>query len=202
MQVYSVTSAPAAEPLVRADIKNYLKVPSTVTTDDDLIDDLITEAREFVERMTSRALITQTITEYWDEFPTSKDREPRVLFPTVAPVQSVTSVSYIAEGDTPASYTTWASSNYTLDAISGGRGTGPARIVKNPLIGWPDVEDYYNAVKVVYVAGYGASGSSVPGPLLTAMRRLIGIWYYGRDNRNLNDYEVVAALLNPYKVYK
>lgn len=202
MSIWSVTSAPAAEPLIRADIKNYLKVPSTVTTDDDLIDDLITEAREYVERMTGRALITQTITEYLDDWPAERNNS-RIIYPSVAPVQSVTSISYVPDGGTPASYTVWAGTNYTLDNISGLKGIGPARIYKNPDVDWPDMEDeYFNKVKVVYVAGYGASGASVPGALKLAMRRLIGIWYYGRDNRNLNDYEVVAALLNPYKVNK
>ena len=200
MANWSVTSAPAAEPLIRADIKNYLKVPSTVTTDDDLIDSLITEAREYVERMTSRALITQTITEYWDAWPLATDKTPRILYPSVAPLQSVTSISYIADGDTPDTYTTWAATNYTVDSISGLKGTNPARIFRNPDVDWPTLADYINAVKSVYLVGYGASGASVPGVFKTAMRRLIGIWYYGRDNRNLNDYDVVAALLNPYKV--
>lgn len=199
---YHVTTAPAAEPLVRADIKNYLKVPLTVTTDDDLIDDLITEARQYVERVTSRALITQTITEYWDRFPTAKDKDERVLEPSVGPVQSVTSVAYIPEDGTPAAYTTWADTNYTLDSISGQRGIGPARIVKNPATTWPEIEEYYNSVKVVYVAGYGAAGSSVPGPLLAAMRRLIGMWYYGRKGSVSEDFEIIKDLLNPYKLNK
>lgn len=202
MSIWSVTSAPAAEPLARAYVKNWLKVPASVTTDDDLVDDLIKEAREFVERMTGRALITQTITEYWDEWPNERSNS-RIIYPTVAPLQSVTSISYVADGGTPAAYTTWASTNYTVDAVSGGKFPGPARVYRNPDVDWPDLEDdYLNRIKMEYVVGYGASGASVPGPLKMAMLRLIGIWYYGRDNRNMNDYEVVAALLNPYKVHK
>lgn len=201
--IWSVTSAPAAEPLTRTEMKNYLKVPSTVTADDDLIDSLILEARQFVERMTARALITQTITQYWDNWPDGKNNsDPRVILPHVAPLQSVISLSYIASGDTPASYTTWASTNYTVDNISGLTGSGPARIVKNPGVSWPDLAEYYNAVKLVHLVGYGASASAVPAPLLTAMRRLVGAWCYGRKGSFKDDAEMIQDLINPYKVHK
>ena len=184
-------------------MKNYLKVPSTVTADDDLIDSLILEARQFVERMTARALITQTITQYWDNWPDGKNNSDlRVILPHIAPLQSVTSVSYITSDGTPASYTPWADTNYTVDIISGLTGFGPARIVKNPDKSWPDLAEYYNAVKVVYVAGYGASASAVPAPLLTAMRRLVGAWYYGRKGSFKDDADMIQDLINPYKVHK
>lgn len=199
---YHVTSAPAAEPLLLEDIKNYLKVSASVTADDDLIEGLISEARQYVERVTSRALITQTITEYWDVFPTIKDRDARVIFPSVGPVSSVTSVAYVPEDGNPDSYTTLSDSIYRVDSISGQRGFGQARIVLNPGGTWPETEGYYNAVKVVYVAGYGASGAAVPGPLLVAMRRLIGMWYYGRKGSMKDDWDAVNDLLNAYKLTK
>lgn len=202
--VWSVTSAPAAEPLLRAYVKNWLKIPSAVTTDDDLVDDLIVAARQFVERHTSRALITQTITEFWDDWPAERTKDPRVLLPTIAPVQGVTSVAYLAEGAaSDTDFTVLGASNYVAELVSGMNAYGGCRIYLAPDVNWPDLEDEYkNRVRVVYVAGYGASGSSVPGMIRQAMLRLIGIWYYGRDDRNMNDYEVVAQLLDPYKVHK
>lgn len=212
MAVWTVSSLPAAEPLTRSEIKNYLKVPSATTADDDLIDSLIKGARQFVERYTSRALITQTITEYFDQFPSVSGRvtdpfESRVIKLHIAPVVSITEasgLSYIATDGTPASYTDWdntANAKYFLDIVSGGIGLGPARICKKKGVDWPSIEEYPNAVKVVYVAGYGASGSYVPAGILTAMRRIIGTWYYHRKTAQ-NEWQDVLDLLSPYRVHK
>src|SRR5688500_5745800 len=67
---------PAIEPMALDDAKKYLRVD---TADDDvLIKTLITAAREWVERYTGQALITQTW-DYWlDHFPheTRRGGEP------------------------------------------------------------------------------------------------------------------------------
>lgn len=205
MAVFQVTSAPAAEPILRTEAKNWLKISSTVTADDDLVDALIKDAREYVERVTGRALITQTITEYWDGFPEASAKHPRVIFPHVAPVQSVTSLAYIATGSTPSTYTVWdntSNAKYWLDSVSGMTGIGPARIIRNSDVEWPEVAEFMNCVRVVYVAGYGASGASVPGPLKEAIKRLVGLWYYGRKGSTMDDFKMVDDLLNPYKVHK
>lgn len=205
MAVWQVTSAPASEPFTTAEMKTYLKVESSVTEDDALIASQIIGARNFVERLTSRALITQTITEYFDDWPTlppnPKTLDSRVLKLHIAPVQSITSISYIAEGADPNTYTTWASSNYFLDAASGANGIGPARICKKKDVDWPTIEPYTNSIKVVYVAGYGASSSSIPASLLSAMRRLCGSWYRFRSGHNDDDI-IVKSLIDPYKVHK
>lgn len=211
MAVWQVTSAPSVEPLTRSEMKNYLKVPSATTADDDLIDDLIVSARQFVERYTSRALIVQTITEYFDAFPVgdrlAKSLDPRVLQLHIAPVVSIsaaTGLAYIPEDGTPDSYTAWdntANAKYFLDIISGSNGIGPARICKRDGIDWPTIEPYANAVKVTYVAGYGAAGSNVPAMIKTAMRRIIGTWYFHRKTAQ-NEWQDVFDLLAPFKVHK
>ena len=208
MAVWSVTSAPASEPLVLSEVKNYLRIASAVTADDAHLTAMIIEAREYVERVTGRALITQTITEYFDAFPAASNVGllSRVIPLYIAPVISIdltTGLSYIATNGTPASYTAWdntANAKYFLDIISGGRGIGPARICKKDGVNWPTIEEYANAVKVVYSAGYGASASNVPGPIKRAMYKLIGQWYYHPEE--VKDFELVADLLNLYKIHK
>lgn len=194
-----VTTVPASEPFSVSEMKNYLKVEASITDDDTLIGQLIQDARFFVERATERALITQTITEYLDTWPYD-EKNPRLIVPNVAPVRSVTHVKYIAEGGTPASLTTWADTNYTLDLISGKNNYGGARIVKNPNIDWPPTADYPNAVEIVYVAGFGTS-AEIPGGLRQAIRRLVSIWYHHRTTFQ-DDYEHVKKLIEPYKVHK
>lgn len=192
-----------------ADVKNYLKIESSVTDDDDLIEVLIKDARLFLERLTARSLLTQTVTEYFDEFP-SLDRastplDVRVIKLHRAPVVSVTSISYVATDGDPGTYTVWDNTGnaaYFLDSISGLNGIGPARICKKKGVDWPTIEPYTNAVKVIYVTGYGAAGTDVPGPILTAMRRLVGAWYYGRKGSFDEDFKAVSDLLKPYQVHK
>lgn len=209
MAVWQVTTPPAAEPLVLDDLRTWLRLPVSFTSEDDLIEDLITDARVFIERHTARALITQTITEYFDEFPSAdratKPLDARIIKLHIAPVVSITSVSYIASDGDPSNYSTWDNTGnaaYFLDNISGANGIGPARICKKKGVTWPEIEAYPNAVKVVYVAGYGASGASVPGPLKKAIYRLVGRWYYGRKGNEKDDFELVSDLLKPYQVHK
>lgn len=207
MAVWQVSTQPGAEPLLLADVKNYLKIESGVTEDDDFITEQIKNARIFVERHLSRGLINQTITEYFDEFPTAeratKALDARIIKLHIAPVNSIDSITYIPTDGTPASYAgTFASSDYFLDNISGLNFTGPARICKKKGVDWPTIEPYTNAVKVIYTVGYGAAGTSVPGPILTAMRRLVGAWYYGRKGSFSDDWNAVKDLLDPYKVHR
>lgn len=195
--------SPSSEPLLLADVKNYLRVPSSVTADDDFIEGLITEAREYVERFTGRALINRAVTEYFDFFPKAGDSNPRVLSLYRGPVSAVTSVSYVPDGGTPDSYTTWdntSNSKYFVDFASGANFPGACRINLRDGVDWPTIEPYVNAVKVVYTAGYGADGSTVPGPLKRAMYRLIGRWYYSPEETD--DNSLVSELLNPYKLHK
>lgn len=61
--------APIAEPLLLADVKNFLKVPSTVTLDDTFIEELIQSAREEVEGETGRSLVNKGYRQSLDSFP-------------------------------------------------------------------------------------------------------------------------------------
>ena len=83
---WKVSTAPSSEPITLAEAKLYLRVDTTA--DDALITALITAARETVERYTSRALVTQTITQVLDCFPGFGFRL------AVHPVQSITSITY------------------------------------------------------------------------------------------------------------
>lgn len=58
-----VIEPPAVEPVSLAEFKKYARVWADLTDDDDLIETLITAARELLELRTARAFITQTIQE-------------------------------------------------------------------------------------------------------------------------------------------
>lgn len=206
MATWALTTPPALEPLTLSEVKNYLRIASAVTSDDAHITALITEAREYVERVTGRALITQVITEYFDSLPVlspSSKLQTRILSLYIAPVISIDGFSYVAQGGHPSTYTIWdntGNSKFFLDNISGGKGIGPARICLRTDVEWPDIEVYTNAVKVIYTAGYGSAAANVPGPIKRVMYRLISHWYYHPEKTD--DIELVSDILNHYKVHK
>jgi uncharacterized phiE125 gp8 family phage protein len=207
MAVWQVTSAPVSEPLTLTELRTWLRLPASLTTEDGLITELITEARVFVERHTARALITQTVTEYFDCFPVASRPsaglfDGRLIKLYVAPVISITSITYIPTDGTPAAYSgTLSASNYFLDNVSGLNSNTSSRITLKKSETWPDIESYANAVKVIYLAGYGAA-SDVPGPLKKAIYRLVGRWFYGRKGNDEEDFKAVADLLRLYVVSK
>src|SRR4030042_1283690 len=67
MSALVLITPPAAEPLTNAEAMVHLKVDSQIEIP--YIDNLIKDARETAERITRRALITQTWELYLDAFP-------------------------------------------------------------------------------------------------------------------------------------
>lgn len=154
---YRTTDA-AAEPVADTDMEEKLSYSSGWNATTIAID--IEAARNQVEQMTDRALITQTWTGRGDYF-------PDVIHLPKGQIQSVTSVKYIADGDT--TFTTLTVDvDYVVEINQ-----DKARIY--PKVDWPSVElDRKGVVEVVYVAGYGATAASVPGWAKSAIMLLAG----------------------------
>lgn len=134
--------------------------PATNTTDDPALSALISAARAEVEGELHRYLVTQTIDAYFDSFPCGGFRLP--------PLQSVVSITYIdASGDEQ----TLAADQYKVDSAS-----KPARIKPAYGVTWPSTRCEDNAVKVRFVAGYGAA-SAVPKSIKQWMLlRIATLW--------------------------
>lgn len=165
---YKVATAPVIFPFTTAEIKTWLKIPSSITVEDALLLDLIKNAVAWAESLTGKALLTQTIEEYFDFLPCGN-----VLTLSLSPVQSLTSVSYISGG----SYSVWASSNYNTDLVS-----EPARIVLKSTGSWPTHDDQTpNAIKVIYIAGATAS-AGIPKTIMQAMLQKIAYMYENRED--------------------
>jgi hypothetical protein len=60
---------PVVEPILLADMKNWLKIPPNVVNDDGLVAEIIQSAREEVEGYTGRSLITKGYRQSLDSFP-------------------------------------------------------------------------------------------------------------------------------------
>jgi uncharacterized phiE125 gp8 family phage protein len=160
-------TAPAAEPVLLADAKAHLRV--TDSTEDALIGILITAAREAAEARTGRRLITQTWELQLDAFPSAEIEIP------VQPVASITSVQYV---DTAGTLQTLAADQYTLDEET----LLSAWVLPADGVTWPATRDVADALRVRFVAGYGAAGTAVPASIRQWMLIAIGSMYSQRES--------------------
>lgn len=170
---YEITAQPTAEPITVQEVKTFLNL--TANDHDALIEMLIKATREWSEKTTGRAMLSQTVKQYWDEWPTDTWGGTWEL--GVNPVSSVTSIQYI---DTNGATQTWAASNYTADTKS-----RIARIVPTDTAEYPDLDDAPNAVIVTYVAGV-STVASVPATVKTAMLQKIAFLYENREDIKIN----------------
>ena len=148
-----LTTVPAVEPLTASEAKARLNLSSA---DDTVINALIKAARQELDGWggwLGRALISQTWTMYLGGF------SDCIAVP-LPPVQSIASIKYIDP-----------------DGVEQTLGTGvyqlmpgnPVTIVRKFDQAWPDVRQQDDAVRVAFVAGYGAAGSDVPENIRSAI---------------------------------
>lgn len=185
-------TAPTAEPITTQDAKDWLRI--STTADDSLLDLMIKSARQKVENITGRKLITQTWELWLDHVPGNPQGEwwdgtrdghiGTVFSPAseidlkLAPVQSVSSLTYYDLNNTSA---TFSSSAYLVDTVS-----SPARLILNSGQVWPQNLRDRNAIAVRMIAGYGDSGSFVPDSLLSAIKCTVMHFYEHRGDEYPN----------------
>jgi uncharacterized phiE125 gp8 family phage protein len=175
----TLISGPATEPVTLAEAKLHLRVD--ITDDDALISSLIVAARRVCEARLHRAFINQTWSLAIDGFPWF-----RVLYPDwnvarvdneirlpIATATSVTSLTYVD----------WYGTTQTVDSSAYLFTPGePGRLIPSPYKLWPWPRIQPAAATVQFVAGYGATASSVPETIKSAMKLLIGGWYENRES--------------------
>jgi uncharacterized phiE125 gp8 family phage protein len=163
--MYKLYTAPAVEPILKAEAKLYLKQDSTA--DDDLIDSLIIAARIEVENILGYKLINQTW-DYWQ-----KDFTDPIQI-DMLPLSSITHVKYL---DINRVEQTVANTDYYVYT-----NTEPGLI--EPVSNWPIAGDWYNAVNVRFVTGFGAAATNIPEFELIerAMLMIIADAYEFREN--------------------
>ena len=141
---------------------------SSVSVEDDLIEAIITTAREDCESFQNRVYITQTWELWFDNFPGKN----YIAIP-LPPLQSITSITYYDTDDTES---TFSSGDYFVDTKS-----EPGRVVLNDGKAWPSTSlRPANGVCITFEAGYGVA-SDVPKAVKQAMLLLIGHYYENRE---------------------
>jgi len=173
------------------------------TDEDDLIGDLITNARMLAEEYTRRRFITTGITLTLDRIP-GRARQPwwdgvregsitellanadRIVLP-FAPAIAVQSFKSYNDANTEAVF---SSSAYRLEASG--------NLYLNDGYVWPTDLRNHAAVVIAYTAGYGASAASVPMPIRHAIKVAVAAMY---EDRTCFSLPVAAReLLNAYRV--
>jgi uncharacterized phiE125 gp8 family phage protein len=162
-----VITPPAERPVSLAEAKAHLRV--TASDEDALINRLIGAATEWCEDQADLSLVSRTLEAGWDCVPENSSRMLRIPRP---PLVSVTSMTYL---DVNGTEQTIAAGDYVVDSAS-----QPGRVVLKPSTTWPVLGEFPNALKVRFVAGYGAA-SAVPDRAKQACMLLIAHWYENRQ---------------------
>ena len=187
-----LATAPSEEPVTLQEAKSHLRVDAA--DDDALITSLITAARETVEHITRRALVTQTWDYFLDAFPSGDE-----LALPLPPLRAVTSITY---KDKDGNVSTFDASNYVVDTAS-----EPGRVVLKSSATWPSATLWpASAVTVQFDAGYGGA-ADVPQAIKQGLLLLVGHLYENREaivpGTVLREIPMgVDALLWPYRVLR
>lgn len=159
------------EPVTREQAKTFLGEAGSHY--DDLIDDLITAARERAEIFTNRSLIEKQVVLMHDRIPVD-----RVIKLPRCPVKEVVSVKYL---DTDDAWQTVAGELYSVDNAA-----EPSKIYFKEHI--ENIKDGINVVHVTYNTGYGNRevfgtiyAKPFPESIKTAILMLIRTMYDQRD---------------------
>lgn len=189
-----LVTAPSVEPLTLTEAKLYLRVDQS--TEDNLISGMVVAARQWVETYTRRALVTQT----WDfRYEAFMDTRQPLILPK-APLQSVTSITYLDEDGVSQ---TLASSNYSVRTLSGAT-AGRGYIELNDDVSLPSLyTDALAPVTVRAVCGYGAA-ASVPDGVKMAIYLMLGDLYEQRQETMMSvsskTKTTIERLLGPYRL--
>lgn len=185
-----LTQPPLQEPVTLAQVHAQVRVSHT--HEDDLLTRLMKAAREHVETITGRALITQAWRLLLDQLP-----QDRIIRLPVAPVVSIQNL-FVYDSD--GNQQQLATDQYQVDIAS-----NPARLrIKPGVVVNPR---QMNGIEVDFTAGYGSQGAQVPAGLQTAILMLVGFWYERRTM--LEETRLTGlmphgfeAALSPYKVLR
>lgn len=163
---------PTALPVSLKAVKQHCRIETDETEFDDDLNDLIRTAVEWVQDSCHLCLITTSFRAVWDLFPAYWLNLP------LWPVSSITTVAYY---DLSGVDTNIAS--YQSDLIQ-----APAKICPAIAATWPATQvERSGAVRVTFVAGYGADASYVPHKVKHLIKLLVGHWFKHREAVGMGD---------------
>lgn len=183
-----VITPPAEHAITLAQLKSQLRISHT--EDDAWLTSIIPSITMAIEDYTGLCLITQTLAQWMDHWPWSSsgawwdgviEAPAMVAFPSSSieilkrPVQSLTSITTYDDTDTAAVV---SASTFMLDNVDQFQ---PARITLRRGAVWPVALRTSNAIKIQFVAGFGAA-SAVPADIKLAGWMIGGFMYVNRGD--------------------
>ena len=184
---------PAIEPVSLAEMRAQCRIDDADTSEDALLAIYITAARMAAEHELQRALIFKTWELHLDAFPAAE------ISLGMAMASSVLSVQYI---DTTGTLQALSPELYSLDAS-----TAPGWLLPADDTSWPTTDDVANAVRVQFVAGFGATADSVPANVRAWILVTAATLYTQREAVDLNGKAValpgrfIDRLLDEHRFY-
>lgn len=188
----TVSTPATKDPILLGEAKEHLQVEHT--RDDRYIRSLIRAATTWAESFMGRKVINQTLTVLFD----GNEVAGRFQLP-YSPVSSVTSFKVF---NTDGTEETVSTDYYYLS------GDSPGHIV--PQDGGWQIYRPWKAAEIVYVAGYGNSGLSVPDDIIHAIKMIVADLYHNTESAKLetrtqlNPNEVpfsARVMLEPYRIF-
>ena len=157
-----LVTPPATEPVTLPEIKRQLDIPTAELGFDTKLTRLGKAARNYVERATSRAFVSQVWLRGLDAFPLSC----KIELPT-NPVISLDAFNYY---DTDGNQQLWAAGNYRLN---NSREPAIVEIVETP----PGTEVRLDALELTYTTGYSSTDADGYEILREALLMLVDHWF-------------------------
>lgn len=172
-----------------ADASLGVGCPTTNTTGDPELAATITAARQYVETVLRRALVTQT----WQL--TCCGFEGAVIRLPKPPLQAVTLIEYV---DAAGVVQTLDPTTYTVATD-----TLPGEIRRAYGKTWPTTRAVEDAVRVTFRAGYGDTGAAVPAPIRSAIKLVLADLWQNRETQligtSASELPAVKRLLAAYQ---
>lgn len=209
MQLNLTVTTPAASPaLTLEDLREQLRID--LQDDDEWLRECLDVVTDQLEAYLGLSFIQKTYRwvldgfgcprsdtdDFWfGDYPSGSKSELTLVLPR-SPLVSVSSIQYL---DTSNVLQTLSSAAYQVDTLR-----SPARI--KPAYGyiWPQTGTDFNAVRIAFVAGYGASTALIPPRIRHALRMLAGHFEANREATSGMSIEAVPlgwrALVDDYRV--
>lgn len=167
-----------------AQAKKQLRIESSFTDEDDLIQTYVDAAKDVAQDYIGRSIDARNLILECDKVAT-------VIFSANDDNDTITKIEYYAPGET--SFTELDSENYKLRKAT--------TIGAKEIVFLTDflIDDRTDAIKITVLQGWDAN--SVPAVVKQAMKLIIADMYERREDREMANNNAYKALLRPYKKY-
>jgi uncharacterized phiE125 gp8 family phage protein len=197
--IWNITATETTEPVTLADAKLWIHhaLASSDTSEDDMINAMISAARQLAEEKCKRAFVNHTYEMILDAFPDDSTAAIKLPRPPLSTTAADLTVTYY--NTTDGLTTTIPASAMTVDYKS-----EPGRVYPSNDNEWPtDAIERSDAITISYKAG---NNSVCPGPVKNWIMMKVGSMYAQRESfivgvsKTDMGRDFVDGLLDPFRI--